>query len=97
MTGENATRPTPGTRIRVNDRSVWPERIGCAGVVVGPDAGILPSILDAFPRELPGHEVAVLLDDDPLAGQTGEFARSWHEDTWSCVMGLDALDTEPAP
>lgn len=82
------TRPAPGTRITVNDRSVWPERIGCAGVVVAPPPGPPAYPWDGLGR----HEVVVLLDHDPIA--TSMRAGLTHEDVWSCVIGLDALDTE---
>lgn len=50
----------PGQRIRFNEHSPWPERVGCEGVVVAPRAdGIYPQ-----PAK---DEVLILLDDDPLS------------------------------
>lgn len=93
-------RPDPGTRIIVNKRSVWPERVGCPGVVVGPPPGPEPFPPDGFPRGIGRSEVVVLLDLDPLRPDPDDdnvFVSCGHEDVWSCVMGIDALDPETPP
>ena len=64
---------TPGTRIRVTHRSVWPERVGCEGVVVTPRAD------GVYPQPCP-WEVLILLDDDPLRY---DGSPEW----WTCVIG----------
>jgi hypothetical protein len=78
--------PLPtGTRIRLNERCVWPDRVGAEGVVVdSPDPRIYPS-------PIPEHEVLILLDDDPLAR-----ARDRHLG-WTCVTSrasVDVIDQE---
>ncbi len=71
---------TAGTRIRVNARSPWPERVGCEGVIVGdPGDGLYPF------AGLGRGEVVVLLDDDP-------FERTHSSRGWTCVMDAKSLD-----
>ncbi len=65
----------PGTRIRMNDRCVWPKRRGATGVVVAPPAG------GTYPGPIPASEVLVLLDDDPL----GSRDRYPPDRGWTCV------------
>ena len=78
-------RLAPGTRVRVNEHSPWPERVGAKGVIVDPETfgGIYPA--DARWKRW-AHEVIVLLDDDPL--MSGE-SRARH---WSCVMDWRSID-----
>lgn len=75
-----------GTRVRVRPSCVWPERVGCEGVVVAPRAdGIYPQ---PGPREL-----LVLLDDDPLDTPEGRAAPFGQTDEWwSCCMSRDDVD-----
>jgi hypothetical protein len=73
------TNLPPGTRVRVNDRSGWPERIGSDGVIMAPAPD------GSYPQPGPG-EVLLLLDNDPL--DPGRRNR-----TWSCVINARALDT----
>lgn len=70
-----------GTRIKLRT-SVWPERVGCEGVVVAPPTD------GTYPQ--PGRtETLILLDVDPLGARHFATARGW-----SCVelaKNLEAL------
>jgi hypothetical protein len=79
-------RPTPGTRVRFNERCVWPERIGCEGIVVDHRAWA-----PTYPQPLP-HEVIILLDHDPLLADRWSAA---HQDVWTCCTGVESLDVLP--
>ena len=77
------------TRVRMNERCPWPERVGCEGVIVerpaGPEGRVYP---------WPGRgrvEVIVLLDDDPLAGTHDDFFGEPHDDTWTCALNLKCV------
>lgn len=69
----------PGTRIRVNRHSSWPERVGCVGVIVQ------PPVDGTYPQPAANEEL-VLLDDDPYGSR--------QRGTWSCVMPRTHLDVE---
>lgn len=66
----------PGRRIRVNENSPWPERVGCEGVIVDP--AIFNGLYPADSRR--SGEVIVLLDEDPLRAKHPDESR------WTCVM-----------
>lgn len=69
---------SPGTRVRFNDKCVWPERRGQEGVIVAPPTdGMYPQ-----PAQ---WEVLVLLDHDPL---TIDGTPDW----WTCATSQDSLD-----
>lgn len=78
-------QPLPaGTRVRLNERCVWPERVGKTATVVDPPT----------PRVYPdqnkwGRHVCLLVDDDPLT--------SWKIRSWSCVTTVDACDVLEEP
>ena len=79
---------TPGTRVRFNINSVWPERVGCDGVVVAPK---VPGQYPDDPRDK--NRVLVLLDDDPLMCHctSGTCMRA-HRDWWTCATDRASLD-----
>lgn len=71
-----------GQRVRLNERCVWPERVGCAGVIVEPS-----TVTEAgrYPWHGRGpNEVILLLDNDPLGDGEGRG--------WSCATSLDTLE-----
>jgi hypothetical protein len=70
----------PGVRIRLNERCVWPERVGCEGVVVAPPSD------GTYPQPAK-WEVLVLLDRDPL------FDPGFHPGRhWSCVVDRKSVE-----
>lgn len=70
-----------GTRVRVREGCVWPERVGCAGVIVAPPSD------GTYPQPGPS-ECLLLLDDDPLDGGGYSDVR------WSCVMSNSSVELE---
>ena len=74
---------TPGTRVRFNEQSVWPERVGCEGVIVDPDVfeGRYPG-----GKQLGSH-VIVLLDADPLDRHKAD-----HKQGFTCVTDKASVD-----
>lgn len=74
---------TPGTRVKFNEHCVWPERVGCEGMIVA------PKMDGTYPRPGPS-EVIVYLDRDPLAERASLQHRgdAW----WTCVTTRASLD-----
>lgn len=73
-----------GDRVRFNERSVWPERVGAQGVIVGPPNA---EVAGRYPWHGRGpNEVIVLLDDDPLKKRYDVLQG------WSCAASRDTLD-----
>lgn len=70
----------PGRRIRVNENSAWPERVGHEGAIVDPSifGGVYPGY------KLPSGAVIVKLDADPLKDKTDSLGQ--RDDRWTCVM-----------
>lgn len=66
-------------RIRMNEKSAWPERVGAYGwIVVSNESG--------YPWTTKGrNEVVVELDDDPLDTHTWEHG-------WTCVTDRQSVD-----
>lgn len=74
-----STQPLPiGTRVRLNERCVWPKRVGKTATVVDPP---IPGV---YPDENKwGRHVCLLVDDDPFPQR---------HDGWSCVTTVDTCD-----
>jgi hypothetical protein len=72
----------------MNEKTAWPERVGCAGVVVDPARfeGRYPA-----DKSLGGY-VIILLDDDPLSTFRADERRGW-----SCVTEIETLTVSALP
>lgn len=77
----------PGRRVRVNENSPWPERVGCEGVVVDPAIfnGVYPA-----DKPLRGS-VIILLDSDPLKN----YAWAARNPEWTCVIDTRSVTSLP--
>ncbi len=75
-------RTPPGSRVRLNDTCIWPERRGCEGVVVAPPH-------DGMYPQPAKSEVIVKLDADPL------HSRPWDSPSyewWTCVIDRKSVE-----
>lgn len=74
-------------RFVVNERSPWPERVGCVGRVV-------PALRPGeYPWDKPRKaETTVWIDDDPFFNDSDNVLVRNADQDWTCVMPWAALD-----